>query len=315
MLNGSDWQRVEVSIAYRLGEIALFDVTLEGIANRRHFARTEPLTQIPQPPAETENERFVFYPRYPVAFTPPAFARVGQWIAYTPAMYRNYYVDFRRPGSFDAYLGGFSSKTRSTLQRKVKKFSAASGGEIRFGAYRTAAEMADFFHRAGALSAKTYQERLLGAGLPQDEPFRRHAVELAAREGARGFLLFLQDKPVAYVFCFCGDRVMTYDYVGYDPDAAPLSPGTVLQYLILQRLFAEGSLDIFDFTEGEGQQKQLFATDHRDCATTYYLRHSIRHAVLLRSHSALNGLGQTAGSVLERLRLKSAVRNLIRRAA
>jgi hypothetical protein len=74
-------------------------------------------------------------------------------------------------------------------------------------------------------------------------------------------------------------------------------------------------MDIFDFTEGEAPQKQLFATDHRICATTYYLRHSIRHAVLLRSHSALNGLGQTAGSVLERLRLKSAVRNLIRRAA
>jgi CelD/BcsL family acetyltransferase involved in cellulose biosynthesis len=315
MLNGSDWQRVEVSLAYRLGEMALFELTLRGMADRSHFSRREPLTEIPRPPAELQTERFVFYPRYPLAFTPRAFAHVGRWIAYTPYTYPNYYVDLKRTGSFDAYLRGFSSKTRSTLQRKVKKFSAASGGEIRFAAYRTAAEMSEFLRQAATLSARTYQERVLGIGLPQDERFRKEALELAGREGARGFLLSLQGKPVAYVFCYCGDRVMTYDYVGYDPDAAPLSPGTVLQYLLLQRLFDEGSVDIFDFTEGEGPQKQLFATDRRDCASTYYLRHSLRHALLLRSHHALNGLGQRAGSLLERLRLKAAVRNLIRRAA
>jgi hypothetical protein len=298
-----------------LGEIPLFAVRLAGVANRRHFSSMEALATPPQLPADVEGENFIFYPCYPVAFRPSKFARVGEWIAYTPYTFRNYYVDFRRITSFDAYLKCFSSKSRSTLQRKVKKFSAASGGEIQFCAYRTADEIEEFLRYAKPLSAKTYQEALLKSGLPQDTEFARHVIALGEEKLVRGFLLFLNGTPAAYAFSFCRDRIMTYDYVGYDPKLAALSPGTVLQYQIFRTLFAEGSADIFDFTEGEGQQKALFATDYRDCAKTYYLRRSLRHLLLVWFHSFLNDIVETAGSALERLHLKSAIRRLIRRAA
>jgi len=310
-----DWQPVTVSLAYRLGEIGLFEVPFRGLAYRRHFSKEKPFAQIPEPPPETSRQSFVFYPSYPISFDPKPLTRVDRWIAYTPYTFRNFYVDLERLGNFDEYLKCFSSKSRSTLQRKVKKFSVASGGTIRWESYRTPASMESFFAQASVVSAKTYQERLLGTGLPRNMAFRSRAAELAGAGGAQGFVLFLRDKPVAYVFAFCADRIMTYDYVGYDPEAAALSPGAVLQYIVMEKLFAEQQVHIFDFTEGEGQQKEIFSSDNRLCAKTYFFESSLKNAAAAHSHHALNKVVEGTGRVLERLRIKSAIRSLIRRAA
>jgi CelD/BcsL family acetyltransferase involved in cellulose biosynthesis len=312
-----DWQPVTVSLDYRLGEIGLFEVRFKGMAYRRHFSQEKPFPHIPEPPPETSGHTFVFYPNYPIAlnFTIEPLTRIGRWIAYTPYTFRNRYVDLKRLGSFDEYLKSFSSKSRSTLQRKVKKFMAVSEGSIRWETYRTADSMDLFFNLARTVSAKTYQERLLGRGLPGDDIFRSRAIELARAGGAYGFLLFLQERPIAYLFTFCTERIMTYDYLGYDPEAASLSPGVVLQYLVLEKLFSDRNVDIFDFTEGDGQHKATFSTDDCLCAKTYFVEPSIRNKGALHAHHALNRSVAATGRLLARLGVKSTIRKLIRKAA
>src|SRR6187549_1372467 len=67
---------------------------------------------------------------------------------------------------FDAWLAGFSAKSRSTMKRKAKKLAERSGGALDLRCYRTEDEISQFFDSARAVSALTYQERLLDAGLP-----------------------------------------------------------------------------------------------------------------------------------------------------
>ena len=129
---------------------------------------------------------------------------------------------------------------------------------------------------AKTVSAKSYQERLLHEGLPTTPEFMAEAKARAACGGVYAYILFLRNQPVSYVFCFCTNGIATYDYVGYDPAFASLSSGTVLQYAILQSLFNGNRVEIFDFTEGEGQHKSLFKTDEQRCAKTYFFRRGLK---------------------------------------
>lgn len=306
---------VRVSLAYRLGEVTLFERMLEGFADRTHFTRQEPVAGLPPVPQDGDGTQFYFFPCYPVEAPPPVLIRKDTWIYYTPYSFRNHFIDLRQFESFEQYLGKFSSKSRSTLRRKVRRMAEENGGEVRWQVMRRPEEMQEFLRLALPLSARTYQERLLGAGLPQTTDFADKLCREASSGNILGYLLFKGDSPVAYVLCFCRDGIATYDYVGFEPSAQALSPGTVLQYLILESMFVERKVDIFDFTEGEGPQKEFFATEHRLCAKSYVLRNTLNNRLLVRAHLAMDGVSTAAGAALEKLGLKKSVKRLLRRGA
>lgn len=310
------WQPVEVALTYRLGELSLFSVHFAGLANRTHFTHTEAYAGLPNPQAESGMDAgFYFYPSYPVAFDPETVATSGKWLVYTPYVFDRHFVDLKAIGSFETYLKQFSAKSRSTLLRKIRKFEEASGGKLSWRAFNRPDEMDEFFSLALPLSDATYQSRLLDSGLPSSSAFIDRAKSATAYGGVYAYLLFHQDRPVAYVFCFCSDGIVTYNYVGYDPKVSVLSPGTVLQYLVLQSLFSDPRCSIFDFTEGEGSQKQFFGRASRRCATSYFLPRTLRNVCLVRLHQGLNALVEDIGALLDRFGVKARVRALIRRAA
>lgn len=240
-------------------------------------------------------------------------ARRPGWFSRVLREYPRHLVDMTT--GYDAYLAKFSAKTRSTLKRKLRKFEELSGGAINWREYRTPAEVAEFLPQAYALSAKTYQERLLAAGLPDNPPFRAKAAELAAVGSLRAYLLFLDTKPVSYLYLPVeGDRVI-YAYLGYDPAAADHSPGTVLQLLAMQRLFADPAIKIFDFTEGAGQHKQLFATHTQLCADVMILKRTLPMTLLSTAHAAFTRTEALAASAVESLGLKRRLKKMLRSVA
>lgn len=168
---------------------------------------------------------------------------------------------------FDAYLAGFSARTRSTLKRKVRKLDPL---DVR--AFRTPEDMAIFHRDARAISALSYQERLLDAGLPDGEAARAELFARAARDAVRGWILYVEGRPAAYLHAPAEGDTLIYAHLGYDPEYAPLSPGTVLQYEAMRQLMAERRFRWFDFTEGDGQHKRLWATGAIDCVDLLLLR-------------------------------------------
>jgi CelD/BcsL family acetyltransferase involved in cellulose biosynthesis len=310
----ADWQEGRVNLTYRLGEVTLFRVGFAALTFNRPFSEASP-DDLPELPAlnGVSRTQVCVIRSQPVSAVLPRIGKAGRWIRYVPHQYKRFYVDLR--GEFDGYLKRFSSKTRSTLTRKVRKFAEASGGEIVWREYRTPEELEAFLAMALELSRKTYQDRLLGSGLPAGDDFRRRTLEAATRSEVRGYLLFLAGRPVAYVLCPLRDGVLVYEYVGFDPEQHQLSPGTVLQYLILKHLFDGGGYRMFDFTEGEGPQKALFATHHVSCADIYFYRDTVVNAVAVRLHAALDRFSDLVAAGLDRIGLKAAIKRAIRKAA
>ncbi|MFS0736525.1 GNAT family N-acetyltransferase [Sphingomonas sp. 1P06PA] len=191
--------------------------------------------------------------------------------------YTRRYADLAQ--GFDAYLASFSSKSRSTLLRKSRRFAERSGGALDVRAYRTPAEVGEFHRLARQVSALSYQEKLLDAGLPDGNAARAELGRLAAADRVRAFLLFLDGRPVSYLHLPANDDVLVYAHLGFDPAVSDLSPGGVLQLEALRLLMQEGRFVALDFTEGEGQHKRQFATGGVACADLLLLKPGILNRI------------------------------------
>lgn len=213
---------------------------------------------------------------------------------------------------FDAYLAGFSAKSRSTLKRKLRRFAEQAGGTIDLRCYRTPREIVEFHAHARSISASTYQEQRFGAGLPDGDAALACMRVQAARDEIRGWILFLGDRPISYLHAPAEGETLLYAHLGYDPTFADLSPGTVLQAEAMRMLMAERRFRWFDFTEGDGQHKRLFATGAVDCVDLLLLR---RTPANLAAGCLLNGVDNgvaAAKAALTRLGIDRLVRNALR---
>ncbi len=230
-------------------------------------------------------------------------------VRYVSAQYRHFFIDLA--GSFEDYLRKFSSKSRSTLRRKVKKFLLEAGAEQPFLEFSRPDEMPEFQRLAAQVSQKTYQHRLLGLSIPDDAEHLRELSDLAAADRLRGYILMHRGTPVAYNVCVGLGGTLTVDKTGFDPEFARLHPGTVLQFLSIERLFAEGRFRIYDFGSGDFRYKEFFATGSLWCADILYLRRSLRNLALACAHHSLNRVSEGIKGALDLIGLKDRIKKLL----
>lgn len=309
-LHRQDWQRGSVRLKFQLGDIVLATAALSLFRrSARLDERPLDLDDTPEPPERLDGADGYVVWSHPIAKKIPILRARRDAILYAPQQYRRFFVDLSL--GFEQYIMSFSGKTRSGLRRKLRKFTEASGGTITWNQYRSPDQVASFFSLAKTVSEKTYQERLLNVGLPTDPAFIGSACAMARADRVRAYLLFLNGGPIAYLYCPVNERVVAYDRLGYDPAYASLSPGTVLQMLALEALFSE-QFATFDFTEGEGQHKEIFSTGSRLCGDIYVVRRRLVPTSILALHHAVNRTSAAAGATLDRLHLRSRLRRLIR---
>ena len=242
---------------------------------------------------------------YLVTSLPAATAPSWAGLQFERQRYTRYFVDLAAGEA--AWRAGLSGQTRSTLKRKAKKAAAASGGSVDVRRFRSPEELAVFHPVARALAEKTYQERLMAAGLPGDAAFFHRMQTLAAADAVRAWLLYIGEAPAAYLWCSADGDTLRYDYVGHDPAFAALSPGSVLMEAALADLFADRFLR-FDFTEGEGQHKRSMASGGVACRDLLLLRPTIAN----RGALALVGGFDGAMRLAKRAAATPAFRDLAR---
>jgi CelD/BcsL family acetyltransferase involved in cellulose biosynthesis len=206
----------------------------------------------------------------------------GKAIRYASYRGKRFFIDLSA-GSFEVYLNKFSGKTRNTLKRRVRRFAEHSGGQIDFRCYTTPEEMIEFRRHAIAVALLTYQ-RKIGWSLPEDEDFKAKLIEEAEDGRVYGFLLMHENRPVAYAFCRTESDVIIYALLGHDPSFGAFSPGTVLLYLVIQRLFATRKFRVFDFGGMAADYKSFFATGSVDYVKVNWFPITAKHLILVLTH-------------------------------
>ena len=248
----------------------------------------------------------------PVARLPAMAASMAGWLVTVRQNYPRHYIAMEGRG-FDDWWQGFSPKTRSTLSRKARRLADRFEGGFSVRPYRTADEVAEFMAVAGALSGRTYQARLMLAGLPTADADVAEAVAAAAADKVRAFLLVAEGQPIAYLYLPVERGVLVYAHLGYDPDFADLSPGTVLHIEAMRLLYGEGGFRAFDFTEGDGAHKAQFGRASVPCADVLLLRPTLRNHAALAAMRGIDALAARGKGALDRMGLRARAKALIRR--
>jgi CelD/BcsL family acetyltransferase involved in cellulose biosynthesis len=315
--NGGSWARGPLRLPLRFGEYKVGTVGFDGFINTGHFLRRT--AQMPALSSEADQllrhdaAQAVLLSSQPCPDPLSTFSVANGMIRYVATRFSHYYIDLS--GTFDEYLASLTSSRRATLRRKVRNLRDAAGAGFAFEAISSPDDVPRFLEQAALVSSKTYQQRLLDAGLPAGVEFQEWISRLASENRVRGYLLRWGDRPISYLLCTARDRVLFYDWVGYDPDFAERSPGAVLQHLAIEHLYAERAFDIFDFTEGEGDHKRASATHSVNCADVWFFPLAPRSVAALTGHAATRNLSAALVRVLTAARVKGRVKRFLRRRA
>jgi Acetyltransferase (GNAT) domain len=206
-------------------------------------------------------------------------------VRYVPYQGTRYFIDMSF-GSFEEYLSKFAAKTRNTLRRKLRRFAEESGGRIDARHYESPEEMSEFCRLAIDLSRLSYQSKI-GFGFPETEDFTANVIDEARNGRVCGFVLFQRERPVSYVFCRINSDIVSYWIPGYDPQFRQFSPGTVLLYAMLDKLFKQRRFRVFDFGGHAWPYKALFATGGVDYIKVMWFPITGKNLLLVTAHYAL----------------------------
>lgn len=311
-MNTAHWHPFEYELKYRLGEITIGQSRLHLLRKVYSLHDIRSFTSSPELPALPRSLEGYLLANIPQEGVTGAIRRQERFISYCLKAYLRCYIDMS--GDFNGYQAKFSSKTRSGINRKVRKF-AEHAGALDFRCYKTPDEVKEFFELARPVSADSYQERLLDCGLPTDPPFMEEAIAAAGRDEIRAFLLFSGSRAVSYLYCPIRENVLEYAFLGHVPDFAKLSPGTVLQWLALEQLFAEGRFTAFDFTEGESEHKRFFSTHQIPCSLELLLKPNLSTQLKARIHRGIDSASTVMGEGLDRMGLKIRIKKWLRHKA
>ena len=309
----AEWHAAEYPLRFQFGDRTLFTrrLKLQAMQLSLPMLLRRDEWSVPEPSQLPHNTAGCLVRSVPGDDSDATITRSGGYLRYVIERGPRYYLELS--GSFDEYLQKhFSSKTRSTLQRKIRKFSEFSGGTVDWRVYRSVDEMRAFHAFALAVSDQTYQEKLFGSGLPRSPEFIADMQRRAESDGVRAYVLFSQGTPVAYLYLPTEAETLVYAYLGFAPGFREWSVGTILHWFAVKDLFGESRFRYLDFTEGDGEHKKLFATGNVSAESVLFLRDSPFHRLLLRAHSRTNGISASVGLMLERLGIKSVARRVLR---
>jgi hypothetical protein len=140
------------------------------------------------------------------------------------------------PGSVDVYLKSIGEHTRKDLTKLRRKLFSDPTLKCEIKRFETADDLEAFFRDGIQVSDRTYQKRELGRGLALGGSVER-TLRQAVKQGTfLGFIMYINEQPVAfrYGFVFGGTYVMMQ--TGYDPAWARHQVGSVLFIEVLQDL-------------------------------------------------------------------------------
>src|SRR5579863_936314 len=306
------WIDEQVQLRYFLGEVCLFRIGLAGKIYRwsldqspyAHPEPTELAIEIPK------NISVVVYRGYPISEHLPRLRVFTRSIRYVDDQGYRYYTDLQ--GSFEDYLTKFSRKTRETLRRKVKKVAVMNGGAVDCRVYCAPHQMAEYYRLAREVAVKSYSERLFQGGIPDNQAFRDGMCRLAKEDRVRGFVLFIRNQPISYLYLTIENGIVRSSYLGYNLSYSGSSPGTVLLYLAFETLFSERRFRYFDFGYANNQTAHVFSTGKFLRADVYYFSKRVVNYSVVYTHAAIELFSIFSGRALEAFGLKGLFKKVLR---
>lgn len=228
--------------------------------------------------------------------------------------YEHHFADL--PPSFSEYERQMGRRSQKSLRYSQRKLSEHLGGAVRARRFASREDVPEFVASAQAISRKTYQWKLLGLGLRDTASLTVRLTLAAEHDWMRCYILYCGEEAVAFMLGYLYRGVYHYMDVGYDPDWAKWSVGSILQMQVMKDLLdGEDRPDRFDFSTGTGTHKARFGNVAREEINLLLLRRSLYNDCVARLYSLTAAIDRRAAAVAEALGIKAWIKKWLRGAA
>ncbi len=216
--------------------------------------------------------------------------------------------------SLDGYLKQLGARTRADLRTNRKRFTAHVRQNYRTRCFRGQAEVREFVAAASELSHKTYQYRLLGSGLRERDALERCYSAASQLGWFRSYVLYVDEKPIAFQVGFVYRGRFHAQEIGYDPAWAQHHVGIFLHTEIIADLAASGgAIREFDFGNGDSLHKERLSTGSRPEGYFYLIPSHFKGSVMAASMRAANTVSAALGTILGHFGMRKTARDLLRK--
>jgi Acetyltransferase (GNAT) domain len=253
----------------------------------------------------------------------PTASRLHRIVVENPAIRKKFQVLYlqkpyahhfaRLPNSFDAYLMQLGTRSRKSLQYSRNLLKRNCEGNVVAVCFDTVEVVDRFLSEAIEISKTTYQWRLLGLGLRNREELSDLFRFAAERGWLRCYILYCKNAPVAFMVGYHYENCFFYIDVGYDPEWAKYSVGSVLQLEVMEDLYRrDNTPTLFDFSTGHGPHKSRFGKESREEVNMLLLPTTPGNRMLAAAWRSVDGMLDLTSRTLDNFGLKQSVKKAIR---
>lgn len=211
----------------------------------------------------------------------------------------------RWEGSFEKYLASIGKMSRKDLRRSAKALLDDPTVKCEVRRFQSPDDLEVFMRDGISVSDKTYQ-RDLGLGISLGGAVERVIRFAASRESFFGYILYINDAPVAFKYGFIWGKTCIMKHTGYDPAWAHRNVGSVLFSEVL-RDFERTKLpaDYLDFMPDVNLFKLRTTNDWQRVRHYYLFKRTFLGAVQFVTLMATDFLSRSLGKLARRIRPKS----------
>jgi hypothetical protein len=202
------------------------------------------------------------------------------------------------PGSYNEYVSSLGRTTRAQDVRKVNKFEREIPHE--FHVIERPEQVDQFLKAREHVGRLTYQWNL-GARFYNDEAARQMLIRLMNRKQFRGFLIYVDGKPIAFGSGEMNNGIFLLHTPGFDPAYGKLSPGNALRMWMIRDLIENTDCKIVDFGMGgdDWGYKSRYGNVHFECAWLQVARWDRPYSLFITAlDRALNAAKNLASRII-----------------
>jgi CelD/BcsL family acetyltransferase involved in cellulose biosynthesis len=216
------------------------------------------------------------------------------------------------PNRFDKFEQQLSKQTRYNLRRNEKRLTSLVE-DHRSRSFTSPKEVAELASLIEQVVTKTYHYTLLGQDLTTRNSEFWENVEFWARQGwLRAYILYGNDKPIAYSLGYVINRVYQYEYPGYDPAFSAGSPGLLLLRQMIRDLIENDVADVLDFGAGDARYKQELGNRDYEEGAMIVVSPNVYARSAVGAERLLSAVSRIASRSLDGLGIKAKLKRFLR---
>jgi hypothetical protein len=215
------------------------------------------------------------------------------------------------PDSFNAYQDTRSKKFKRTLNLFNNRTKKQYGDNQSVVCLQQVDEFDRIINDIEMIASKTYHRGMNTGFIDNDAT--RDRIKLALKRNLfRAYIMYLDQKPSAYMMGMKYNHTFFPQATGYDPGYNHYSPGTLIIMEMFKRLFDEGDIQAVDFGFGDAFYKHNFCEDHWQESPVFIYAPTLKGGLLNAIKSLLNIISGFTADVLKKFNLTDKVKKIWR---